>query len=330
MTGRRWALAALAAAAGALLDVPIAAAQPRPRMRRIGFINLGPPEEPNASNVAAFREGLRELGYVEGRDVAIDFFWGGNSVERLASLVQEMLAMRPDVILSSGGPPTIRAVKQATTSVPVVFITGDPIAEGLVLSLARPNGNLTGLAVLNASIDAKRVELLRDVLPKARTAALLWNPDTPGSTAGRDAAQVAASRVGIALHSYAARKDAEIDPALASIAARGADALLVMGDPVLGFRGKRIVAFAQANRIPGIYFWRGFVEDGGLISYGTTLTWSYRRAAAYVDKLFKGAKPADLPIEQPTTFELVVNLRTAKALGIEFPKSVLVAADVVQ
>jgi putative tryptophan/tyrosine transport system substrate-binding protein len=160
--------------------------------------------------------------------------------------------------------------------------------------------------------------------------AVLWNPDTPGSTAGHDAALAAASRVGFTLESFIARKDPEVEPVLAAIAARRADALLVMGDPVLGFKRKRIVAFAEANRIPGIYFWREFVQDGGLISYGTPLAASYRRAAAYIDKILKGAKPADLTIELPTTFELAVNLRTAKALGIEFPKSVLVAADVVQ
>jgi putative ABC transport system substrate-binding protein len=329
MTTRRITLAALALAGGALSHGPGAWAQAQPRLRRISFVNLGP-ERANLPNVAAFREGLREQGLVEGRDVVVDFYWAENSVDRLPSLVAEVLATRPDVILSTGGQPTVRAVKQATNSVPVVFITGDPIEEKLVQSLARPNGNLTGLAVLNSSIDAKRVELLRDVLPKAKTIAVLWNPDTPGSTAARDAAIAAATRVGMTLELFAARKDPEIEAALAAIAARRADALLVMGDPVLGFRRKRIVEFSGQNRLPGMYFWREFVQDGGLISYGTTLTASYRRAAAYIEKILKGAKPSDLPIELPTTFELVVNLRTARALGIEFPKSVLVAADVVQ
>ena len=328
MTHRRLALATIFST-GALLIVPTVVAQTKPPTRRIAFINLGP-EQPNLPNVAAFREGLREHGYVEGRDVIVDYFWAGNSIDRLASLVQELLATRPDVILSSGGPPTIRAVKQATSSVPVVFLTGDPLAEKIVPSLARPGGNLTGLAVLAGSIDAKRVEILRDVLPKAKTVAVLWNPDTPGSSAAHHSGLAAAARVGFTLEWFAARKDPDIEAALTAIAGRRVDALLVMGDPVLGYRRKRIVEFATANRIPGIYFWREFVQDGGLISYGSNLTASYRRSAAYIDKIFKGANPADLPVELPTTFELVVNLSTAKALGIVFPKSVLVGADVVQ
>jgi putative tryptophan/tyrosine transport system substrate-binding protein len=328
MTRRPLVLIALLAC-GASLLLPAAIAQAPPRIRRIAFINLGP-EKANLPNVAAFREGLRELGYVEGRDVVVDYFWADNKVDQLPALVADVLATRPDVILSTGGPPTIRAVKQATSSVPVVFISGDPIAENLVASLARPTGNVTGLAVLHSSIDAKRIELLHEILPKAKTAALLWNPETPGSIPARDAAVIAASRAGITLEWYVARNESEFKAALAAIAARRVDALLVMSDPVLGFWRQRIVEFASSNRIPGIYFWREFVQDGGLISYGTTLTASYRRSAAYIDRIFKGAKPADLPIELPTTFETVVNLRTAKALGIEFPKSVLVAADVVQ
>jgi putative tryptophan/tyrosine transport system substrate-binding protein len=329
MTRRRLALAALAIAAEALLYMSPAVAQPKPGMRRIAFVNVGP-EDANRPNVAAFREGLRELGQVEGRDVAVDYFWAGNSVDRLPSLLNEMLATRPDVIVSTGGQPTILAIKQAVTSVPVVFITGDPIAEKIVASLARPGGNLTGLGVLASSIDAKRIEVLHDVLPKVRTAAVLWNPETPSSLAAHDAVVVAASHAGITLEWHVARKESDLNAALAGIATRHADALLVLADPVLGFWRKRIVKFANDNRLPGIYFWREFVQDGGLISYGTNLTASYRRAATYVDKILKGAKPADLPIELPTTFELVVNLRTAQALGIVFPKSVLVAADVVQ
>jgi putative tryptophan/tyrosine transport system substrate-binding protein len=325
MTRRPFALAALAIATGASLCVPGASAQPHPRTRRIAFINVGPPQT-MASNVAAFRQGLEELGHAEGRDVAIDYFWAHNHVERLPSLVNEMLATRPDVILCSGGPPTIRAVKQATSSVPVVFITGDPVGENIVPSLAHPGGNLTGMAVLNY-FDDKRVQLLREVLPKAKTVAVLWNPD--GFRASRDAAIDAASRVGLTLEWYMARNDPEIDAALVAIAARRPDALLLMGDPVIGFRRKQIVAFAQAKRIPGMYFWREFVEDGGLISYSANLAAAFRRSATHVDKILKGAKPADLPVELPTTFELVVNLRTARALGIEFPKSVLVAAEVV-
>jgi putative tryptophan/tyrosine transport system substrate-binding protein len=325
---RRVALTALAIAAGASLHIFGAVAQTTPRIPRIAFINLGP-ENQNALTVAAFREGMRELGYLETKNVVVDYFWADNKADRLPSLVQEMLATRPDIILSTGGPLTIRAVKQATSSVPVVFITADPVSEKIVQSMARPSGNFTGMAALN-SLEGKRVQLLRDVLPKARTVAVLFNPDGPGMAASREEALVAASRVGMTLEWYMGRNNPEIDASLVSIAARRPDALLVMGDPVVGFRRTHIVQFANANRIPGMYFWPEFVAEGGLISYSPVLTSLYRRSAAYIDKILRGAKPADLPIEMPTTYQLVVNLSTAKALGIVFPKSVLVAADVVQ
>jgi putative tryptophan/tyrosine transport system substrate-binding protein len=330
MARRRLALTALALAAGTSLHVPHAWAQPNPRIRRIAFINLGPPE-PMVPNVVAFRQGLRDLGYVEGRDVVIEYFWADNRIDRVPSLVNEMLATRPDVILCSGGSPTIRAVKQATSSVPVVFITGDPTGENIVQSLARPGGNLTGMATQNLSpIDGKRVQLLRDVLPNAKTVAVLWNPETLGAIRARDATALAASGVGMAIDWYMARNDPEIDAALVSIAVRRPDALLLIADPVIGFRRKQIVEFAKAKGIPGMYFWPEFVEAGGLISYSPILTDMFRQSATYVDKILRGAKPADLPIEMPTTYKLVVNLSTAKALGIVFPKSVLVAAEVVQ
>jgi putative ABC transport system substrate-binding protein len=331
VTGRRAFVRRLSAliAAGGFLPTWETRAQPKPSTRRIAFINVGP-AEPNAPNVAAFRESLRELGYVEGRDLTLDFFWGDQQVERLPGLVADLLARKPDVILSCGGPSTIRAVKAATSSIPVVFITGDAVGEGIVASLARPGANLTGFNVFAASLDGKRLEILHEALPAARTVAILWNPGTPGETMGRDDASHAAARLGLEIHWLEARDNAELERALASIPIARTDALFVVADPVLGFRRKRIVEFANANRLPGVYFWREFVEDGGLMSYGARLTDIYRRAARYVDKILNGAKPADLPIEQPTTFELVVNLRTAKAIGVTFPKSLLVRADVVQ
>jgi len=321
--------ALVACAVSVLLFFEDAAAQPRTNVRKVAFINAGP-AEPNAPNVAAFREGMRKLGYIEGESFVIDLNWGDNRVERLPGLVNELLARKPDVIVSTGGPPTIRAVKAATSSVPVVFITGDPVGEGIVASLARPGGNLTGFSVFAANLDGKRLELMHEALPKVRNVAILWNPATPGETSGRDDARVAAARLGLTVDWLEARNGAELERALASITMSRTDALFVVADPVLGFARKRIVEFANANRLPGVYFWREFVQDGGLMSYGTQLTDLYRRAASYVDKILKGTKPGDLPIEQPTTFELVVNLRTAKAIGVEFPTAVLVRADVVQ
>ena len=316
-------------AVGGLPLAPGASGQPNPKIRRVGFINVGP-AAPNAPNVAAFREGLRELGYVEGRNLAIDFRWADGNPERLPDLVTELLAQKPDVIVSSGGPPTIRAVKAATTSVPVVFLTGDPIHENIVTSLSHPGGNLTGFAVLAGNIEGKRMELLREAIPKARRVAIIWNPAAADARMGHNDTEAAASKLGMKAEWYEARNRAELEQALASIPTAKADALLVVADPVLGFERKRIVEFAKQHRLPGVYFWREFVEDGGLMSYGASLSAIYRRAAHYVDKILKGATPADLPIEQPTAFELVVNLRTAKELGVDIPKSLLVRADVIQ
>ena len=319
---RKLAVALLAASG-------LSAAQSQSAVHRVGFINVGP-QAPNMPNVTAFREEMRILGYVEGQNLAIDFRWGDGNVDRLPALIAELLAWKPDVILSSGGPPTIRALKMATTTVPVVFVTGEPMSEGIVSSLSRPGGNLTGFAVLANSIDGKRMELLREAIPKARRVAIVWNPATADATANRDGAEVAAAKLGLTPAWYEARNAGELQQGLASIQAAKPDALLVLADSVLGFERKRIVEFANKNRLPGVYFWREFVQDGGLMSYGASLTAIFRRAAHYVDKVLKGAKPADLPIEQPTTFELVVNLATARDLGIHIPQSLLVRADVIQ
>jgi putative ABC transport system substrate-binding protein len=327
---RRFAgLVSFALLAGGSRIARAASNQPPAKSSRIGFINVGP-AGPNSPNVAAFREGMRELGYVDGRNLTIDFFWADQRVERLPKLIGESLALRPDVIVSGGGPPTIRAVKAAVSGVPVVFITGDPISEGIVTSLSHPGGNLTGFAVLVGNYEGKRLELLREALPGVRRVAIIWNPAAADSQVGRGDAAAAASKLGMTPVWYEARNRNELEQALASARAGKLDALLVVADPVLGFERKLVVEFARQNRLPGVYFWREFVQDGGLMSYGASLTAIYRRAANYVDKILKGAKPADLPIEQPTTFELVINLGTAKELGIDIPKSLLVRADIIQ
>ena len=315
-------------ATGGLTPTRGASGQVSRKVRRIGFINVGP-AAPNAPNVAAFREQLRELGYADGRNLAIDFRWGDGHVERLPSLIGDLLEKKPEVILSGGGPPTIRALKAATNAVPVVFITGDPVNEGIVTSLSHPGGNLTGFALIAGSIEGKRMDLLREALPKTRRVAIIWNPATADARTGHDDAKRAAAKLGLEPDWYEARSGPELQQALASIPVGKVDALLVLADSVLGFERTRIVEFAKQNRLPGVYFWREFVQDGGLMSYGASLTAIYGRAARYVDKILKGTKPADLPIEQPTTFELVVNLRTAKELGIDIPKSLLVRADVI-
>jgi putative ABC transport system substrate-binding protein len=309
------------------LAVPVfALGQPAPGMHRIGFINTGPPG-PNAKNVAAFRAGLADLGYVEGRNLEIIFRWADNKVDQLPVLASELVGLKPEVIFSTGGPPTVRAVRAATSTIPIVFVTGDPVTEGIVPSLARPGGNLTGMAVLASDLEAKRLEVLKLMLPRAKRVAIVWNPSPPYAEGIVQGLETAARRLDVTLLSWKARDRQELERAFSEIAAARPDALLVVADAVLGFERDRIVNFASTNHLPGIYFWREFTEIGGLASYGTSLTAVYRRATTYVDKVLKGAKPGDLPIEQPTTFELVINRATAKALGITIPPAVLQRAD---
>ena len=303
-----------------------AAAQPAPGKHVVGFINSGPPG-PNAKNVAAFRAGMAELGYVEGRNLEIVFRWAEQRADQLPSLANELVNIKPAVIVSTGGAPTVRAVKAATATVPIVFITGNPVAEQIVPSLARPGGNLTGFAVLAGDLEAKRLEMLKLLLPRAKRIAIVWNPAQPYVEDIVKSVEAAARGLDMTIIQWKAKNRQELEIAFAEIAEAKADALFVVADPVLGFERDRIVNFANKNHLPGIYFWREFAEIGGLASYGTNLAAIYRRAATYVDKILKGAKPGDLPIEQPTTFELVINRATAKALGITLPPSVLQRAD---
>jgi putative ABC transport system substrate-binding protein len=301
-------------------------AQPAPGKHVVGFINSGPPG-PNAKNVAAFKAGMAELGYVEGRNLEIVFRWAEQRPDRLPALANELVGMKPEVIVSTGGAPTVRAVKAATATIPIVFITGNPVAEQIVPGLARPGGNLTGFAVLAGDLEAKRLEMLKLLLPRAKRIAIVWNPAQPYVDDNVQNVEGAARRLDMTVIKWKAKNRQELELAFAEIAAAKADALFVVADPVLGYERERIVNFANKNQLPGIYFWREFAEIGGLASYGTNLAAVYRRAATYVDKILKGAKPGDLPIEQPTTFELVINRATAKALGITISPAVLQRAD---
>lgn len=311
---------------GAIVAASGAAGQPAPGMHRIGFINAGP-AGPNAKYVAAFLAGMADLGYVEGRNLEIDFAWGDQKVERLPALANEIISRKPAVIVSTGGPPAVRAVRSATTTIPIVFITGDPIAEQIVPSLARPGGNLTGFAVLASDLEAKRLEILKLMLPRAKRIAVVSNPSPPYAQDIMQSVEAAARRLDLTLLPWKARNAQELEHAFAEIPATKPDALFVVADAILGFERERIVNFANKNRLPGIYFWREFAEFGGLASYGTNLSAVYRRAATYVDKILKGARPGELPIEQPTTFELVLNRSTAKSLGVVIPPSVLQRVD---
>jgi putative ABC transport system substrate-binding protein len=276
--------------------------------------------------LAAFREGLGESGYVEGQNIAIEYRWAEGQFDRLPALAAELVDRKVDVIVTEGGDPSVVAAKQATSTIPVVFHTnGDPVASGLVVSLARPGGNLTG--VILHGLAAKRIELLSEQVPLATAIAMLVNPNDPFTDGEIRDAQQAARVKGVQLRVVKAGNDSEIEPAFAALNEIGAEALVVVASPIFSRRMAQIVALASRNAIPAIYSGRLYVETGGLLSYASNLAEVYRLKGIYTGKILKGAKPADLPVEQPSRFELVVNLKTAETLGLKVPPSILARAD---
>jgi len=304
------------------LASPWADAQPAIRTFRIGTLG-----NENSPVWDGFRQGLRELGYVEGRNVTIESRWSGGSPDRLPALARELVALKADVIVASSMQ-AIRAAKDATTTIPVVMVLASfPDKLGLVESLSRPGGNVTGLSTLAPQLIAKRVELLKEIVPKASRLAVLVDPSNPIEALGLRELVAAAEAAGVKVQSFAARTPEELPTTLAAAASSGADALWAFGNPV-NFRSRQLITdTARANRLPSMFDERLFVEAGGLLSYGSSYFEQFRRAASYVDKILKGAKPADLPVEQPITFELSVNRTTASALGLTIPSSVLLRAD---
>ena len=321
----RIGFAAVFAAALAAVSL-VALAQKTEKVHRIGFLGSASAAA-NENRLDAFRQGLRDLGYFEGRNIVIEYRWAEGNYERLPALARELLARNPELIVSTGGRPPVRALRDATKTVPVVFLTSDPVAEGIVLSLGRPGGNFTGLDVFTIELDTKRLALLKEALPAASRVVYLWNPLNASGAPQVSRTEIAARVLNVRLEPVEARVPGDIDAAFAAMARERPDALLVAADPMLDSQHKRIVDLALKNRLPAMYQWREHVEDGGLISYGASLPALYRRLAIYVDRVLKGEKPAELAVEQPTTYELVVNLRTAKALGVAIPQSVLVRAD---
>jgi putative ABC transport system substrate-binding protein len=310
-----------------LTCAPLAAeAQQAGRTATIGYLgNSSPTLESNL--VQAFREGLRRLGYVEGQNLVIKYVWAEGQQERYAVLARELVRLKPDVILAAGTPGTL-AAKQATQSIPIVTaVAGEPVAAGLVSSIAKPGGNVTGLATLAPELEGKRLELFKVAVPKLSRVVALLNPANPFTTIAWKAAQPAAEALGVKLQPVEAQSPNDLDHALATIKAARPDGLIVLPDRLLLAYRESIVQFTTKNRLPGMFPFRDFAQEGGLMAYGPDYTDMFRRAATYVDKILKGAKPADLPIEQPTKFELVINLRTAKALGLTIPQTILLQAD---
>jgi putative tryptophan/tyrosine transport system substrate-binding protein len=291
----------------------------------IGFLNGRSPGEA-AGIVAAFRQGLGETGYVEGQSVAIEYRWAEGRYDRLSALAADLVGRKVDLIATGGLPPAL-AAKNATSTIPIVFLGTDPVRDGLVASLARPGGNLTGFTVINVELMPKRLDLLTELVPQARLIALLVNPNNPTAEPIIADVQQAARIKGMQLQIIKAGTESEIETAFASLVQLQAGALVVGGDPFFNSRREQLAALASRHAIPAIYEYREFPAAGGLISYGPSLTDTWREVGIYAGKILKGAKPADLPVQQPTIFELVVNLKTAKALGLTIPQSILALAN---
>jgi putative tryptophan/tyrosine transport system substrate-binding protein len=311
---------------GLLAPSLAADAQQVGRTVNIGYLgNSSPSLESNL--VEAFREGLRQLGYVEGRNLIIKFAWAEGQQERHPALARELVRLTPDVILTAGTPGTL-AAKQATQSIPIVTaIAGDAVATGLVASLAKPGGNVTGLSTLAPELDGKRLELLKEAVPKLSRVAVLRNPANPFTTIAWKAMQPAAEALGLKLQPVDASSPNDLDRALTTIKAAHPDGLVFIVDRFLASYRAAIVQFVATNRLPGMFPYPEFAQEGGLMTYGPDYADLFRRTATYVDRILKGAKPGDLPIEQPTKFELVINLKTARVLGLTIPQSILVRAD---
>jgi putative tryptophan/tyrosine transport system substrate-binding protein len=301
------------------------------KVPRIGILFIGGRDQPH---LEAFKQGLRERGYTEGKNIVLDYRYAEGKVDRLPSLANELVQLKVNVIVTTSGN-SARAAAGATRTIPIVLTTGaDPVKAGLAESLAKPGRNITGLSIIEEDLSGKRVEILKETFPKMTRLAYLWNPLAvsypAGTTSGNpsyDAAEKITKTLGVQLLPYRVRSLAEIEKAFVDMAKVRPQALLVLQSPLMTLNSKRIVELALERHLPGIYPSNQFAQEGGLISYGPVIADLYRRAATYVDKILKGAKPADLPIEQPTKFELVINLKTAKQIGLMLPPSVLARAD---
>jgi len=307
-----------------------AEAQQPGKLYRVGFLGNSTAAL-EAHLVGPFREGLGDVGYVEGQNLLVEYRWAEGKYERFPALISELIAQKVEVIVTAGTPATL-AVKKATTSVPLVIVAvGDPVGTGIVRSLSQPGGNITGVTSISTEMDGKRLELLREVVPTVSHIAVLWNAASPVQLLAEQQVQAAAQVLRMKVLSLGVRTEKEIEDAFGVMVRERPDALLVLTDRLLLHHRARIMEFAAQHRLPGVHGYREMVEVGGLISFGPSYADMHRRAAYFVDRILKGAKPADLPVERPAKFDLVINLKTAKALGLTIPPSVLLrATEVIQ
>ena len=308
---------------GGLLAAPLAVEARQPgRMPRVGVVGSSP-----APHYDGFARGLHDLGYLQGQNIAIEWRWYGQGAERLADLLAELVRLDADVIVAAAFPAT-RAAQEATSTIPIVMVAvADPVGVGFVASLAKPGGNITGLTSVNPELSGKRLELLKELAPRASRMAVLWNAVNPGQALMVRRTEAAAHASGITIISLEVREEKDFESQFAVAARSRVGALITLQDPFTFVHRRRIVDLAAKGRLPAIYEDPQFVGAGGLMSYGPNLLDLFRRTAVYVDKILRGAKPSDLPIEQPTKYELVINLKTAKALGLTIPQSLLLRAD---
>ncbi len=325
--GRRGRSCLLAALAFATLVAPLAAdAQQPTKVARIGYLgNSSPALEPDL--VGAFRQGLHDLGYTEGQNILIEYRWAEGRYDRFPEFAAELVRLKVEVILTAGTPGAL-AAQRATQTIPIVMASsGDAVGAGLVASLARPGGNITGLTAIGPELDGKRLELLKEILPRLSRVAVLLNPANPTAALHWKEAQAPAEALRLKLERVEVKAAQEFGAAFAAVARQRPGALFIFADRILLAYRARIVDFAARRSLPAMYPYRAFVDAGGLIAYAPSYPDMFRRSATFLDKILKGAKPADLPVEQPTRFELVINMKTAKALGLTVPQSVLIRAD---
>ena len=312
---------------GTAMAWPLAARAQQPAMPVIGFLSTRMPNE-SAHLVAAFRRGLAENGYVEGQNVAVEYRWALGQYDRLPALATELVRRPVAVLASVGGDPAAQAAKAATATIPIVFEIGtDPIKLGLVTSYNRPSGNATGINILTSALEAKRLGLLRELVPQAAALGVLLNPNWPAAAGQLSDVEEAARAIGVQTHVLRASTDGEIDTAFVSVAQHRIPALAVASDPFFTSRRDKLAALAARHAVPAMYPFRDYAVAGGLMSYGIDLPEVYRQVGVYAGRVLKGAKPADLPVMQPTKFEFVINLKTAKALGVKFSDNLMSLAD---